>query len=300
MTSSQAVLADDSGAPRSPVETAGTSYLSEYRRNGYAVVRGVFGPDEVAEMAAAFDRIYQRGLNYNRDWRHKNTLFRVADDPNLGHIVRMVQWPAYFDPTMARFRIDERLRNIVAPLIGTDIKQIINQMHWKPPGAAQAEFGYHQDVRSRRPRHAYRNVATSYVQTGIAIDPHGPDNGAMTMVAGSHAMGELPFDTSKTSMAVSKDARHLEAAGLDLDNAVDLVLEPGDVALWGLFCVHGSGPNSSDIDRRFYLNGYVRADDCDRGEWAFRDGAPVPLGEPVLVHYEDLYRRPEPHYVDTA
>ena len=39
------------------------------------------------------------------------------------------------------------------------------------------------------------------------------------------------------------------------------------------------------------------ARDCDRGEWAFRGGAPVPLGrEPELVHYEALRERPEPHY----
>jgi hypothetical protein len=44
----------------------------------------------------------------------------------------------------------------------------------------------------------------------------------------------------------------------------------------------------------------VIAENCDRGEWAFRDGEPCALGEPVLVHYDELYERPEPHYVDGA
>ena len=48
------------------------------------------------------------------------------------------------------------------------------------------------------------------------------------------------------------------------------------------------------------MNGYVTAANSDRGEWAFRDGQPCPLGEPVLVQYEDLHTRPEPHYVDGA
>ena len=52
------------------------------------------------------------------------------------------------------------------------------------------------------------------------------------------------------------------------------------------------------IDRRIYLNGYVAAADCDRGEWAFRDGKPCTLGEPVLVHYDALYKRPYPHFVE--
>jgi Phytanoyl-CoA dioxygenase (PhyH) len=75
-------------------------------------------------------------------------------------------------------------------------------------------------------------------------------------------------------------------------------LEPGDVALWNVYLVHGSGPNITLGDRRFYLNGYVRAADCDRGEWAFRDGEPAALGAPTLVHYDDLFERPEPHYIE--
>ena len=71
-----------------------------------------------------------------------------------------------------------------------------------------------------------------------------------------------------------------------------------DVALWSPFLVHGSGVNRSDHQRRLYVNGYVRADDCDRGEWAFRGGRPVPFGpEQALVHYEALRERSEPHYV---
>ena len=65
-----------------------------------------------------------------------------------------------------------------------------------------------------------------------------------------------------------------------------------------MFTIHGSGPNVSSTDRRLYINGYVTAENCDRGEWAFRDGAPCELGEPVLVHYDDLHKRPEPHFVD--
>ena len=39
-------------------------------------------------------------------------------------------------PCSRRMRRDPRWLAILAPLIGSDIKQIINQLHWKPPGAA--------------------------------------------------------------------------------------------------------------------------------------------------------------------
>jgi len=274
------------------------AYLEHYQAHGYAVVRGVFAPAEVAEMAAAFDRLHARGLSYPKSFRHQNVLFRVAEDRNVGRVVRMVQWPSYIEPVLARYRTDPRLLAILAPLLGHDLKQIINQMHWKTPGSQGGEFGYHQDIAFRRPREAYRAPATSYIQTGIAIDRHERDNGAMTVLPGSHRQGELAFAAAGRVMDRSLSDADLRALGLDPAARVELCLEPGDVALWHLYTVHGSGPNLSDGDRRFYLNGYVIADNCDRGEWAFRQGTPCALGTPQLVHYDDLHTRPEPHYVD--
>jgi ectoine hydroxylase-related dioxygenase (phytanoyl-CoA dioxygenase family) len=274
------------------------TYLKQYQENGYAVVKGVFAPHEVAELAAAFDRLHAQALTYPKSFRHQNVLFRVAEDPDVGRVVRLVQWPAYVEPVLARYRTDPRLLQILAPLLGSDLKQIINQMHWKTPGSRGGEFGYHQDIRFRRPRAAYREPAASYVQTGIAIDPHHAGNGAMTVLPGSHLRGELNFTADGRVMERSLSDADLRALGLDPAATIDLCLEPGDVALWHLNTVHGSGPNRSAGDRRFYLNGYVVAANCERGEWAFRDGAPCPLGEPQLVHYEELYSRPEAHYVD--
>ncbi|MGH6919957.1 MAG: phytanoyl-CoA dioxygenase family protein [Geminicoccaceae bacterium] len=272
-------------------------HLEHYREHGYAVVKGVLNRQEVEELSLAFDRLYAQGLGYGASFRHQNVLFRLGDDPNLGRIVRMVQWPSYVDPVLARYRNDPRMLAILAPLLGNDLKQIINQMHWKPPGACAVEWGYHQDIGFRRPREAYRSPATSYIQTGIAIDPHGKDNGAMTIVPGSHRLGELSAARGRVMDRALSD-RDLVELGLDPGRVVHLTLDPGDVAFWHLHTIHGSGSNRSTIDRRFYLNGYVVAKNCDRGEWAFRAGEPCPLGEPVLVHYEDLYARPEPHYVD--
>ncbi|MBK8174410.1 MAG: phytanoyl-CoA dioxygenase family protein [Rhodospirillales bacterium] len=272
-------------------------YVADFHRFGFAVVRHVFTPDEVALLARAFDDIWAQGMEHPRSYRHGNVFFRVSDDRNLGRIVRYVQWPSYFDSRLDAVRSDRRMLNILQPLIGRDIKQIINQMHWKPPGAAMADFGWHQDIRFRRPRSAYREPGESYVQTAIAIDPHRLDNGAMRMCSGSHRLGEVDLGPGRI-MDRALDGADLAKAGLDPRNVEALVLEPGDVALWHLYTLHGSGPNHTSGDRRLYINGYVKASMCERGEWTFRDGQPLPLGNPVLVHFEDLFRRPEPHYVD--
>ena len=273
------------------------AHVRDFRRDGYAIVRRVFGSADIADLAAAFDRVWQDGLRHARSFRHANVFFRIAEDRRLGRVLRYMQWPSYYEPMLDRFRKDPRMLAIVEPLIGADLKQIINQLHWKPAGAATMEFGYHQDIRFRRPRWAYRDPAASYVQTGIAIDPHRRKNGAMLVYPGSHRMGELSLGGDRV-MNRSLDEDDVRRFGLDPACARVLELEPGDVALWHLYTVHGSGPNRSARDRRFYINGYVKASMCDRGEWTFRGGEPVALGAPVLVHYEDLFVRPEPHYVD--
>ena len=274
-------------------------HIAQFRACGYAVVRGVFDASEVAAMAAAFDRIHALALEKGRSWRDRNLFLSVARDAALGPIVRYAQWPAWVDATLESVRRDSRIRDIVAPLIGDDLKQIINQLHWKPPGAAMAEFGFHQDSRSRRPREAYRDLGNSYIQTGIAVDPHTAANGAMVVCPGSHRLGELPYDPATRSMDVAMDTADLERLGVDPDDAALLTMAPGDVALWHVHTLHGSGPNRSEIDRRFYINGYVTAANCDRGEWAFRGGVPCPLtGEPQLVHYEALHTQPGPMFVD--
>lgn len=275
-------------------------HVADYWRDGYAIIRGLFDRQEVAKIAAATDQLYAEGVAHGRCFRHSNLFYNVASGASGEPLVRMVQWPSYHQPVLNRVRLDPRIARLLEPLIGGDLKQIINQVHWKAPGSL-GEFAWHQDSRSRRPPSAYRNLATSYVQTGLAIDPHGPESGGLRFIRGSHLRGDLGMDCSKKALGTAMSDTSLAQAGLDERDMVELVLNPGDFALWSPYLVHGSGSNRSTHRRRFYINGYVRAQDCDRGEWAFRGGRPVPLGPiQALVHYEELRERPEPHYIDAT
>jgi hypothetical protein len=270
--------------------------LTHYWRDGYAVVRGFFGPAEVADIAAALDQLYAEGVEHGRCFRHGNLFYNVAREGDGEPLVRMVQWPSYHQAVLNGVRLDARFAELLEPLIGSDLKQIINQVHWKAPGSL-GDFAWHQDSRFRRPATAYRNLATAYVQTGLAIDPHTHESGCMRFIPRSHLGGDLEMDSSELVLGSAMKESALEQVGLSEDDSVDLLLEPGDLALWSPYLVHGSGKNRSNHKRRLYINGYVRAADCDRGEWAFRDGSPVPFGrEPAVVHYEELRERPGPHY----
>src|SRR3954469_18928792 len=271
--------------------------LAHYWREGYAVVRGFFSSAEVDEIAGALDQLYVEGAAHGRCFRHGNLFYNVAREGEGSEpLVRMVQWPSYHQPVLNSVRLDTRFVDLLEPLIGRNLKQIINQVHWKAPGSL-GDFAWHQDSKSRRPASAYRNLASSYVQTGLAIDPHNPNAGGLRFIPGSHLRGDLHMNCERHSLGVAMKDSALDAVGLSASDAIELELEPGDLALWSPYLVHGSGTNRSDHKRRFYINGYVRASDSDRGEWAFRNGEPVAFGPaPALVHYEDLHERSEPHY----
>ena len=270
--------------------------LAGYWRDGYAVIRGFFSANEIGGVSVAVDQLYAEGVAHRRCFRQGNLFYNVACSDDDQPLVRMVQWPSYHQPLLNSVRLDGRFAELLEPLIGRDLKQIINQVHWKVPGSL-GDFAWHQDSKSRRPAEAFRNLANSYVQTGLAIDPHTPESGCLRFIPGSHLRGNLRMGSETHSLGAAMREAELRAVGLSAGEAIDVLLEPGDLALWSPYLVHGSGTNRSNHLRRFYINGYVRALDCDRGEWAFRDGVPVSFGQdPALVHFEELREWPWPHY----
>lgn len=276
------------------------SWIEAYWELGYLIVSGVFRPAEVARYAERFDRWYAEGMRHPRTFRHQNKVIWL-EESDAGKVVRGMQWPSYEDDTLDAVRTDPRLLSLVMPLIGRDLKQIINQLHWKAPGAA-ITWGLHRDVRSRQPRSAFRELATSYVQTGLAIDRHWAGNGAMQILPRSHRGPRLDVESPVSGHRDTGESGW-RAAGVDLSGLVDVDMEPGDVALWGPFTIHGGGINTTaDSYRRLYINGYVIAANCDRGEWVCRDGQPLPLNqaEPAVIQFEQIRARPEAHYVGDA
>jgi ectoine hydroxylase-related dioxygenase (phytanoyl-CoA dioxygenase family) len=273
-------------------------YVKQYREKGYTVIRQFFNSEDIQELSYAMDELKFEGLKHEKSFRHKNLLFLIQNDPISGKVLRFCQWPSYSYAVFEKYRTDIRFLEVLRPLLGENIKQIINQVIWKTPGVKSTSYGFHQDARFRRPPEAYRNLADSFIQTSLAIDPNTAENGCLVVIEGSHLYGDLQYHTKQSVYEEDISPEVIEELGLSHLPKVNILLEPGDLAIWHPFLLHGSGPNLSDIDRRNYLNGYVIAENCERGEWAFKNAVPVKLGEPMLVQYDNLYNRPEPHYLD--
>lgn len=273
-------------------------YVDHYWEHGYAVIRGVFDRAEMAEVQAETRRIYAEGMKHHATYRDRNLMFEVLPESFAGRrYVLQAHWFAWISPLFERLRRDPRYLDVLSPLLGRDIKQVAQQIHWKPPGAGLTGYRYHQDLRFRERKDAFRDLMTSYLNTGLAIDPATRENGCLCVIKGSHKRGYLGLSDDGPVMKGLTQTEELVRAGLDPADIVPLELEPGDLAIWGLLAVHGSLPNASDKDRAFCIASYVKADNSERGEWAFRSGESIPLGaEPQICKYEQLREKPGPFY----
>jgi len=275
--------------------------VSQLEADGYAIVRGFLSPEETAQISAETDRMYREGMKHHATYRDKNLLFEVLDDPKANRrVVLQAHWTAWISPLMEQMRRSDKYFAVLEPFLGRDIKQITHQVHWKPPGAKYTSYRFHQDARFREGNIKDFNFLRSTVTTGLAIDRQTVENGALRVMPGSHRLGYLGLSDDGAIMVGQTQDDELRRAGLDPSNIFNCEMEPGDLLLWTLFTVHGSAPNVSDYDRRFMINSYVRADDSERGEWAFRGGVSTALGlEPAICKYEQLRERPGPFYVES-
>ncbi len=275
--------------------------VSQLEANGYAIVRGFLSPEETAQISAETDRMYREGMKHHATYRDKNLLFEVLDDPKANRrVVLQAHWTAWISPLMEQMRRSDKYFAVLEPFLGRDIKQITHQVHWKPPGAKYTSYRFHQDARFREGNIKDFNFLRSTVTTGLAIDRQTVENGALRVMPGSHRLGYLGLSDDGPIMVGQTQDDELRRAGLDPSNIFTCEMEPGDLLLWTLFTVHGSAPNVSGYDRRFMINSYVRADDSERGEWAFRGGVSTALGlEPAICKYEQLRERPGPFYIES-
>jgi ectoine hydroxylase-related dioxygenase (phytanoyl-CoA dioxygenase family) len=217
------------------------------REDGFAVIRGLLGADDVQRLRDGFERLVAiaRALEGTADVG--GARFVVDAAPFRLH---RVVWCGGAAPALLPFGADPRFVDVAATALSSDrVDQLLQQAHFKLPGDG-VSFGWHQDASNRRygtDRWRDLDGRGSLVQVAVAVDPMSLDNGGLRFLAGSHREG---FVADPSTGAVPD--RVLEAYG-----AVDPVLEPGDAVVFGPFVVHGSGPNRGEVPRRLFLQGYA-------------------------------------------
>jgi len=194
---------------------------------------------------------------------------------------------------------DARALDMVEDLIGPDILVTNTVFRIKEPGS-RTEYGWHQDS-------ARILVEPAFVILYLAISESTAENGGLRVIPGSHDRVR-PFDivVNTDGQAYRRVARTRD---VDAAQAVDLVLAPGEAAIFSGNLVHGSASNQSTDRRIAILTDYTAAHarqsigqgsgQLVRGEDRWQNFAiePVPVGnctrDDVLMRRKTLQTYPE-------
>lgn len=242
---------------------------SEFETKGFARIPSVFSTSDLKLLRREADLLFGLARS-ERDSIASAVRWLEVENRHGETVLRGVQNAHLISEIFQNLREDIRLFNVLTPILGDDIKSPLSTLFWKPPGQTETVVAYHQDCTFRRPAESFRNLERSYVQLGIAIDPHGPENGGMRVVPESHKKGALEIQRDKGVLLEGPDTNRLAEWGLDGLEEYDVKLEPGDVMIWSAYLLHGSPANTSlRLNRRFLVNAFMRAEDCDLGDTVF-------------------------------
>jgi ectoine hydroxylase-related dioxygenase (phytanoyl-CoA dioxygenase family) len=223
--------------------TTGTPILTQeglegFREDGFTVVRGLFGYDEIDRLCAEFAALHAAGPVPGH--------FRPRPGSDPLHTHPRVMQPHEINGLARSVLLDARLGAVLETLLGEEVLAAQSMFYFKPPGARGQAL--HQD-------NFYLRVEPgTCVAAWVACDVIDRDNGGLEVVPGTHRM-DL-FCPEEADEGVSFAREYVPPPpGLA---AVPVDLAPGDVLFFNGSLVHGSQPNSTaDRFRRSFIGHYV-------------------------------------------
>ena len=215
--------------------------LADYRRDGFLVRRGLFGPEEIAELRRATDEV--------QGWPEQPGTWMVYGEQSLREpgrrlINRIENFYPYHPGFKAAFDGDKLLGR-VEDLLGEPAVLFKDKINFKLAGGDG--FKPHQDQQA-----GWSVYASLFVTALVAIDEATEANGCLELAAGQHTRGLLGPEWAP-----------LSNEGLRGIDFVPHPTEPGDAVFFDSFVPHRSGPNLSDEPRRVLYVTYNRLAEGD-------------------------------------
>jgi ectoine hydroxylase-related dioxygenase (phytanoyl-CoA dioxygenase family) len=225
------------------------SIAQQFHQDGFAIVRGLFSPDELAALESHLQEHIQTVVP-----RLKPGEVYYEDAP--GKPIKSIFFLDRDVPCFRQLMGDPRLLEIMQAIYaGANVIQ-----------ESVMFFGKAARVGSVTPPHqdnAFQCWQPPEALTAtLALDESTPDNGVLICQKGSHKAGLLPHRPSGV-MGFSQTL--IEPLDTVAYPEVQLCMKPGDVSLHHINTVHRSGPNRTDRSRRQFGIGY-RASRAQRDE----------------------------------
>ena len=227
--------------------------VAEFWRDGVVTVPDAVNPTQLAALRADLDGWVEESRSHEEPWG-KTLDGRPRFDVQPGHsaarpALRRVAAPSEVSNAHYEVMVDSAMVDMVAALIGPDVKVHHSKVNTKLPGSA-TEVEWHQDF----PYTPHSN--TDLVTALLMVDEVTEENGPLEVAPGSHdgPLHSLWHDGTFTG-AIAPDV----ASGLRRD-AVRCTGEAGSVCLMHTKLAHGSAPNRSDRPRTLFICVYAAGD----------------------------------------
>ena len=239
----------------SAVATLAESALKEeFEERGFVVARNLFSRELMARAAAEAEALPER-LKHLVDV--KNIRCRWQDNVFTGDCTFETFDPIIdLSPMCHQIAYAPALLELLGELYGERAHLFKDKLIFKPPGVKG--YRLHQDWIS------WPGFPKSFLTVLVPFESADRDNGCTIVYAGYHRNGTLSVEDGQY--------HELPADTVDERAAVPLLLEPGDVAVFGGFVPHRSDPNTSDRWRRqLYLSYSAESDGGDRRDAHYRE-----------------------------
>lgn len=225
------------------------SQLDDFKRDGFLVIRGMYGADEMRRLTAWIDEISSRKPEAGKQMAYFEDSLTEKGKRILSRIEKFVD----YHEGMKELVYAEKMIGRVSALLGEEAALFKEKINFKLPGGGG--FEAHQDIQP-----GWDDYAPFFISVLVTIDPSTVENGCLELAAGHHTRG-----------LIGRKWKPLEGEELKGIDFVPYPMEPGDVAFFDCFVPHQSKPNRTARQRRNLYLTYNRASDGDFREKYFAD-----------------------------
>jgi hypothetical protein len=214
--------------------------VEQFRRDGFLLVRGMYSPDEVADISRWTDDV----ANYPEVPGKYMMYFEKSQTDGSRILCRIENFVPYHEG-FSRLITARRMQQAVSELFGEEAVLFKDKINFKLPGGDG--FKEHQDVQA-----GWDDFADLHITAMIAIDETNEANGSLEMIAGMHKQGVLG---SMWAPLTDEDTGHIDY--------VPVHCKPGDAVFFDSYAPHRSKPNRTDKARRVLYITYNRKSEGD-------------------------------------
>lgn len=228
------------------MSNASSSISEFFNEHGYYLAKAVFTPAEIRALEVEFDKIVDQ---LNRSGEEINARWTGGQADKLGAektVILHTHNVQVYSALWLRALQNERLLDITEQILGRDIVLHHSKLFQKPPEKG-APFPMHQDWSY------FPSVLDKMIAGIIHVSPATDEMGCLRVYPGTHKLGRIQ------GTGGMENSDFLDK--FSLDEALPLEAEPGDVAFFHYFTLHGSKPNRSGATRKTVLTQMYAGDD---------------------------------------